>query len=1086
METATPKKSFSVQNTPNTGGSQSDQSESSGSLLSTNRPAGCIFNNLSQLRGYRKLSCATLTVDDQITHMSNSAPTKCNSIRNNKSDSSDTWTLPHLNSGATSPTFIGRKPDHYLSMSDVSRRPRLGKMNSGSRYPGSRKSARGGSNAGRAVGDSNSLPVRQISRSSSRLSAPSPSYRARSPKTNSWSYTNKRSYSRNFVPQEIGLGLFLSKQTTLTQSMVYGSRLPDIEDMLMGSPGHTVGAVIGQRRSSNFGSYDSRIGEERLISVGEPSSGKVNLARFERMELTTVPQIKSEETCRLLSLQQNQITKIDHLYRMRQLLFLDLSHNRIGTLSGLDALLSLRILLIGQNHLKRIQGLDGLANLEILDLHQNNIRKIENVAHLNRLKLLNLASNRIVFVNGLSGMTSLTELNLRQNNIVQIEPLSNLPNLLWVFLSFNQIERWTQVSGLAGLSAMAQVTLDGNPIVMDPSYRRILPNSPDQLRKLSSKSLKLGLNKPNHTPLRYLGRLNTPISDRTELSRIPASARPHPSNDQYSAVGGSLSIASKASDEQNSRTDDDSKGLTEGSPSSEPVDSDQAHDPASNTLVAVSGTRAPILLKHIDRPSKPTRWNPGWKFSQSQVHLSALDGSVSHRPPENNHYASGEHALQGSSDSQNDLLPIAQQDNNQVNLEMSETSELDSLPRTAPTPPPGGSYCKREIMVMTEESESQMFVRANREKCLSWILKDRHHLLIEGVLNRSKARTNADQVIEGAGIGKLNVLLNDLVNFRVNERSTPCGMNKTGGLSNVTVLTVNYVNWRQFTEEIPRIRTILPAMKKLTLKNMGLTKITDPLKLIGLRYLEALNIDSGPGNPIVKQAGQFWRPFLVWTLKGVLELSQLDGQPVTFDEIIGAATMFRSLGKVLGARKNSFVKNPENTFDPQSPTGSSQAQTPTALMSPPDLSVSGPSGPKLLLTPPETHCDTVVNNWLNNSEARNTSVTPQLLRRSLSTGWTNEGSTHQQDANEESKQPFLGDELIADLVDANERVLVSESRQLLVHRFIEKSIQSIGHRLIRQARTLKAWPSILQRVVEHEVYQSVAGNSHPKTTDPES
>ncbi|KAA3677310.1 leucine-rich repeat-containing protein 49 [Paragonimus westermani] len=162
---------------------------------------------------------------------------------------------------------------------------------------------------------------------------------------------------------------------------------------------------------------------------------------------------------------------------MENLVFLDLSNNQLNSICGLNDLVSLRVLLLPRNHIRRIQGLDQLLKLEVLDLHQNHIRRIENLAHLTKLRLLNLASNKIVFINGLSGMQSLTELNLRHNQIVQIEPMFNLPSLVWIFLSTNQIERWSQISGLAGLSAKAQVTLDGNPIVLDPMYRRIVPTT---------------------------------------------------------------------------------------------------------------------------------------------------------------------------------------------------------------------------------------------------------------------------------------------------------------------------------------------------------------------------------------------------------------------------------------------------------------------------------------------------------------------------------------------------------------------------------------------------------------------------------
>ncbi|TPP65190.1 Leucine-rich repeat-containing protein 49 [Fasciola gigantica] len=194
-----------------------------------------------------------------------------------------------------------------------------------------------------------------------------------------------------------------------------------------------------------------------------------------RMSLTTCPALNPEQRCQYLSLQRNRITKIDHLHRLTQLVFLDLSRNQVSLISGLEQLRELRVLLLSQNHIRRIEGLDQQVNLEVLDLQRNGIQKIENLSHMTKLRVLNLAMNEIVFLSGLSGLVSLTEVNLRQNCIVKVEPLSNLPQLNWIQLSFNNIERWSQISGLSKLPSSTKVVLNGNPIVMDPAYRRLMP-----------------------------------------------------------------------------------------------------------------------------------------------------------------------------------------------------------------------------------------------------------------------------------------------------------------------------------------------------------------------------------------------------------------------------------------------------------------------------------------------------------------------------------------------------------------------------------------------------------------------------------
>ncbi|KAF7251421.1 hypothetical protein EG68_09107 [Paragonimus skrjabini miyazakii] len=295
--------------------------------------------------------------------------------------------------------------------------------------------------------------------------------------TRMWPAIAHNAVTRPNIPDtDYDLRVFFRRSSTLNQSMIYGINQDEFMKMFPNNTVQTVRYPVPNRFPRKKASRDGPTIDE--VSVNNVTLGQYTILRYEHMNLTNCPSVKYAENCQLLSLQYNHIVKINNLQRMENLIFLDLSNNQLNSICGLNDLISLRVLLLPKNHIRRIQGLDQLLKLEVLDLHQNHIRQIENLAHLTRLRLLNLASNKIVFVNGLSGMQSLTELNLRHNQIVQIEPMLNLPSLAWIFLSTNQIERWTQISGLAGLSARAQVTLDGNPIVLDPMYRRIVPTTP--------------------------------------------------------------------------------------------------------------------------------------------------------------------------------------------------------------------------------------------------------------------------------------------------------------------------------------------------------------------------------------------------------------------------------------------------------------------------------------------------------------------------------------------------------------------------------------------------------------------------------
>lgn len=58
----------------------------------------------------------------------------------------------------------------------------------------------------------------------------------------------------------------------------------------------------------------------------------------------------------LLNLQHNQITMIQHLSHLQQLVFLNLCDNHISEMTGIEALSSLRILMLGKNRLVVVSG----------------------------------------------------------------------------------------------------------------------------------------------------------------------------------------------------------------------------------------------------------------------------------------------------------------------------------------------------------------------------------------------------------------------------------------------------------------------------------------------------------------------------------------------------------------------------------------------------------------------------------------------------------------------------------------------------------------------------------------------------------
>uniref|UniRef100_A0A8C4SKM5 Uncharacterized protein n=1 Tax=Erpetoichthys calabaricus TaxID=27687 RepID=A0A8C4SKM5_ERPCA len=78
--------------------------------------------------------------------------------------------------------------------------------------------------------------------------------------------------------------------------------------------------------------------------------------------------------CHTLILDKNQIIKLEHLEKCKDLMQLSVANNRIVRLMGLCRLTNLRVLNLPNNSIGFIEGLKDLVHLEWLNLGGNNIK----------------------------------------------------------------------------------------------------------------------------------------------------------------------------------------------------------------------------------------------------------------------------------------------------------------------------------------------------------------------------------------------------------------------------------------------------------------------------------------------------------------------------------------------------------------------------------------------------------------------------------------------------------------------------------------------------------------------------------------
>ncbi|NWW33688.1 CEP97 protein, partial [Panurus biarmicus] len=180
------------------------------------------------------------------------------------------------------------------------------------------------------------------------------------------------------------------------------------------------------------------------------------------------PTLPCDADTQTLILDKNQIIKLEHLEKCRNLMQLSVANNRLVRMMGVAKLTKLRVLNLPHNSIGYVEGLKDLVHLEWLNLSGNNLKVIEQISSCLSLQHLDLSDNNIAQLGDLSKLTSLKTLLLHGNIITSLRtaPVC-LPQSLTVFsLAENEIRDLNEVSFLAPLRQLEQLSIMNNPCVM--------------------------------------------------------------------------------------------------------------------------------------------------------------------------------------------------------------------------------------------------------------------------------------------------------------------------------------------------------------------------------------------------------------------------------------------------------------------------------------------------------------------------------------------------------------------------------------------------------------------------------------------
>ncbi|NXQ91832.1 CEP97 protein, partial [Nyctibius grandis] len=180
------------------------------------------------------------------------------------------------------------------------------------------------------------------------------------------------------------------------------------------------------------------------------------------------PALPCDADTHTLILDKNQIIKLEHLEKCRNLMQLSVANNRLVRMMGVAKLTKLRVLNLPHNSIGYVEGLKDLVHLEWLNLAGNNLKAIEQIHSCLALQHLDLSDNNIAQLGDLSKLTALKTLLLHGNVITSLRtaPVC-LPQNLTVFsLAENEIRDLNEVSFLASLRQLEQLSIMNNPCVM--------------------------------------------------------------------------------------------------------------------------------------------------------------------------------------------------------------------------------------------------------------------------------------------------------------------------------------------------------------------------------------------------------------------------------------------------------------------------------------------------------------------------------------------------------------------------------------------------------------------------------------------
>jgi len=180
---------------------------------------------------------------------------------------------------------------------------------------------------------------------------------------------------------------------------------------------------------------------------------------------------------RTLELQNNNISLLsgDDLRGCSSLERLVLYRNQISAVQGMGDMPQLLHLNLGRNELSAVEGLDGCRRLEVLIMYENKILSFPETLPSMFLREIWLNGNKISALPAFPFLPFLQSLHLGDNQISHLPPLYGVgASLSLLDLSFNRVLRLHSLLSLLPCVSLARVRFNDNPVAELAGYLPLL------------------------------------------------------------------------------------------------------------------------------------------------------------------------------------------------------------------------------------------------------------------------------------------------------------------------------------------------------------------------------------------------------------------------------------------------------------------------------------------------------------------------------------------------------------------------------------------------------------------------------------